>query len=99
MSLSEKKLECLSGLKAWDGEWVRPMDVGGRDASHHAATLRQLALAGLAECRRRGMNKVLTIDELKALKGRFGRRGRGMPKLYRITEAGRAALSAETSDA
>jgi len=29
--------------------WLRPMDVGGRDGSHHSATLRQLVAMGLVE--------------------------------------------------
>lgn len=29
--------------------WFRPMDIGGRDGSHHSATLRQLAALGLVE--------------------------------------------------
>lgn len=30
-------------------EFLRPMDVGGRDGSHHSATLAQLAKLGLVE--------------------------------------------------
>lgn len=32
-----------------DELWLRPMDVGGRDGSHHSTTLARLARAGLAE--------------------------------------------------
>ena len=32
-----------------DVEWKRPMDVGGRNESHHSTTLAQLARAGFAE--------------------------------------------------
>lgn len=34
-------------------DWVRPMDIGGRDGSDHSAILRRLALRGYAERRRR----------------------------------------------
>jgi len=33
-------------------EYVRPMDVGGTDSSHHSATLQRLARFGLAEQKR-----------------------------------------------
>ncbi len=36
-----------------DGGWVRPMDVGGTDASPHSRVLRGLCKRGLAERRRR----------------------------------------------
>lgn len=29
--------------------WVRPMDIGGKDQSHHSNTLRQLVRKGLVE--------------------------------------------------
>jgi hypothetical protein len=29
--------------------WLRPMDIGGRDGSHHSDTLRQLVAMGLVE--------------------------------------------------
>jgi len=32
-----------------DERWMRPMDVGGRNGSHHSATLAQLTRLGLAE--------------------------------------------------
>ena len=32
--------------------WVRPMDVGGTNSSHHSATLRKLVRYGLAEQKR-----------------------------------------------
>lgn len=39
-----------SVLRCLDEEvWARPMDVGGRDGSHHSATLAQLSRMGLAE--------------------------------------------------
>ena len=42
-------LECLDAQR-----WLRPMAVGGRDASHHSATLAALVRKGLAERKHRG---------------------------------------------
>lgn len=36
-----------------DREWVRPMDIGGRDGTHHSAVLAQLERHGLVESRTR----------------------------------------------
>ncbi|MGW0162129.1 MarR family transcriptional regulator [Mycobacterium sp. NPDC003323] len=40
-----------------DGEWVRPMDVGGRDRSGHSRLLTQLERKGLVESRTRSTGK------------------------------------------
>lgn len=45
--MTERQLALLHELD--DERWLRPMDVGGRDGSHHSNTLAQLARAGLAE--------------------------------------------------
>ena len=45
--LTDRDREVLAELPT--DEWVRPMDVGGRDSSHHSATLRKLVRYGLAE--------------------------------------------------
>lgn len=37
-----------------DERWLRPMDVGGRDGSHHSDTLARLVKRGLAERQPRG---------------------------------------------
>jgi len=46
--ISDRQREVLGSLAAYR-DWARPMDVGGRDGSHHSATLGQLARQGLAE--------------------------------------------------
>ena len=48
--MTERDREVLVELPT--DEWVRPMDVGGRDSSHHSATLRKLVHYGLAEQKR-----------------------------------------------
>ena len=35
-------------------DWLRPMDIGGSDGSHHSSTLRQLWKKGLVQRRPRG---------------------------------------------
>jgi predicted transcriptional regulator len=49
-ALSEREREVLNEL---DDQWVRPMDIGGRDAGDHSRVLRALVRKGLAEKRRR----------------------------------------------
>lgn len=55
--LSPRAVEVLQELAACSDltglTWATPMMVGGRDASHHSATLGQLVRCGLAERRRR----------------------------------------------
>jgi hypothetical protein len=46
--LTDRQLDVLEDL-ACHGEWARPMDIGGRDASHHSITLKALANRGFAE--------------------------------------------------
>ena len=38
----------------WHAQWAKPMDVGGRDGSHHSYTLSRLVAKGLVERRPRG---------------------------------------------
>lgn len=45
--LTSRDIEVLTELPT--DEWVRPMDIGGADSSHHSATLRKLVRLGLAE--------------------------------------------------
>ena len=45
--ISDRQRDVLRSLAAY-GDWAQPMDVGGRDGSHHSATLGQLARHGLA---------------------------------------------------
>lgn len=58
-SLTERDREVLGALAVakeiradWKG-WLTPMYVGGRDASHHSATLAKLVRRGLAERKER----------------------------------------------
>lgn len=71
----------LGVLRSLDDKlWLRPMDVGGTDGSHHSATLKRLVQQGLAAERRGGNYARGTA--------RHGFR-------YRRTAAGRAALEAQ----
>lgn len=45
--MTDRQFRVLRRLNA--ERWMRVMEVGGRDGSHHSATLAQLARAGLAE--------------------------------------------------
>lgn len=47
MKVTQRQLDLLGLLD--DKEFSTPMHVGGRDGSHHSATLAQLARKGLAE--------------------------------------------------
>ena len=53
LGLRDHEAEVLNALrcmtKNYPEMWFAPMDVGGRDASHHSATLRKLVKLGLAE--------------------------------------------------
>ena len=48
MQISSRQLDVLDSLAVF-GDWAQPMDIGGRDGSHHSATLSQLACHGLVE--------------------------------------------------
>ena len=90
MSLSPRELELLRWLD--DEQWVRPMDIGGRDGSHHSATLTRLASRGLAERKK-----------IHAIYCYFGTMHQGKTVTrccckghcrYRRTQAGRLAVAA-----
>lgn len=52
--LTAREREVLAQLKEdWPNEWVRPMDIGGRDGSDHSRVLKALAVKGLLERARR----------------------------------------------
>lgn len=53
--MTERQFSILRDLS--DERWMRPMDLGGRDASHHSATLAQLVKHGHAEHRTRGSDR------------------------------------------
>lgn len=69
-------LETMRGVTFW----VRPMDIGGRDASWHSAVLKQLARRGLVEQRARG-----TLSNF--LRGATDTHGSSYR--YKLTRAGR----------
>jgi hypothetical protein len=91
MTLTDREREVLRELASfarsaaahpdWHPQWAKPMDVGGRDGSHHSYTLGKLVTKGLAEKRQRG-----------SLSNAIGG-GRGSLE-YRITEAGKLRCSA-----
>lgn len=86
IGLTERDLEILCGLSA--GGWLRPLDLGGTDGSHHSATLTKLARKGMAQFKQRGA--------INPPAGENGRRqgifGRGS-LVYRITDVGRAVYA------
>lgn len=87
-------LESLDGIAVW----ARPMDVGARDGSHHAQTLMQLVTHGLVERTPRYTlrNQILGLEFFERPKKGRNRPGRARGSYrYRITAAGRAALSKE----
>jgi hypothetical protein len=49
--LTERDLDVLGELvhQSKDGRWLRPMDVGGTDGSHHSTTLNKLVNHGYAK--------------------------------------------------
>lgn len=51
-------------------KWARPLDVGGRNGSHHGATLLGLAKAGLAEV------KCWRVGSRRTFKYRISQAGR-----------------------
>ena len=54
MALTDNQVDVLDAFTAWpEPTWLRPMDLGGRNGSHHSNTLRRLAARGWVEMRRR----------------------------------------------
>lgn len=49
--LSEREIEILMSMEGH--EWLRPLDVGGFNGSHHSATLALLVRRDLVESRQR----------------------------------------------
>lgn len=60
MELTEREIEVLRELVPSCSDeaprWMRPMDVGGSNGSHHSATLAKLVRKGLAEDTGRSVN-------------------------------------------
>ena len=50
-NLTERDFDTLNEMSG--GDWLRPMDVGGRNGSHHSATLTKLWARGLVERQQR----------------------------------------------
>lgn len=71
-------------------KWCRPMDVGGGNSSFHSATLSALSRKGLVQSKQRG-----TDDPPDGENGPAPRHRQRGSKVYRITDAGRAALGAK----
>jgi hypothetical protein len=86
---------CLGPGQAqyFPGGWLRPLDVGGSNGSHHSPTLGALAKKGLVQWKWRGWPD--PADGENSGPGRETQRG---AKVYRITEAGREALKAREPD-
>ena len=80
--MNEQQREVLGELRG--GEWLRPMDVGGTDGSHHSRTLARLVKAGLAERKKRG---TLTNTLFNGRRGSYR---------YRITEVGESVYRHNT---
>lgn len=58
--LTENQREVLDALVMSGQPWHRLMDIGAWNGSHHSTTVRQLARAGLAECRVVGGSMTVT---------------------------------------
>lgn len=67
-------------------EWVRPLDIGATNGSHHSGTLNRLAERGLVRYKQRG-----AAEPPPGENGGKIWRGRGA-KCYQITPAGLAVL-------
>ena len=53
-ALPERQREVFRLLQV-HGDWARPLDVGGSDASHHSKTLRTLVAKGLVDAMHRAV--------------------------------------------
>lgn len=67
--------------------WMTPLELDGRNGSHHSGTLAKLARKGLVNYRQRGGREPPQWENAKPLP-----RGHRGSKAYRITPAGREAL-------
>lgn len=76
--MTEEMDEVLAYLRR--GEWLRPMDIGGTDGSHHSRTLAKLVKRGLVERRKRN---TITNVILNGHRGSY---------VYRITDQGEEFL-------
>lgn len=76
----------LDACKRRGPEWARPMDLGGRDASHHSGTLKRLVAQGLAATRQYGGEAATGPGAWEKTKVWRGAR------VYRITPEGHRAI-------
>lgn len=87
--LTARQARVLEDLCEWctdnPGRFARPMDVGGRDGSHHSRVLGQLVRRRLVERQPRAT----LVNELMGY-GRDSAKARSW--LYRINDPGRRAL-------
>jgi hypothetical protein len=51
-TLGDLAAACRNFLDVTGEDWVKPMDCGGSNGSHHSATLKKLAARGLVEASR-----------------------------------------------
>lgn len=82
MILTDRDMDVLRELEScararYGNGWARPLDVGGRNGSHHSYTLNKLVKGGFAESKQRSG---------------WGTGERGS-KIYRITKAGEEKVS------
>jgi predicted transcriptional regulator len=77
--MSELDMELLRDLAWAQSNWLRPMDLGGTDASAHSRRLRRLVSMGLVERKRRDS----IMNNLGSRRGSY---------VYRITKAGRTHI-------
>lgn len=104
VKLNERQRELLEYLD--EERWKTPMDVGGRDGSHHSATLTQLANKGLAE--RKKIHMLYCPNGTTYRIDRHGVTTEGHPPYegcrckghcrYRRTPAGTALIAAAEND-
>jgi hypothetical protein len=47
LTIEERDADVLDALR--DAGWVKPIDIGGQDCSHHSSTLNRLIKKGLVE--------------------------------------------------
>ena len=97
--LPQNQHDVLAALDIYDA-WARPIDVGGRDGTHHTMTLRLLLKKGLVERKLRAplINQLRSIDialyeRLFVEVHRRGRKESHGSYEYRITDAGRKAIA------
>lgn len=95
--MNEDERDLLVELKSWLDDielarkgWVTPMLVGGRNGSHHSATLKKLVSQGLVETKQTGGSVIATgPGAWKKTPPIHSSRG---SRRYRITSAGVDAL-------